>query len=193
MAFVYDHLAVLRNEVLHFVFSVQALNHGNVYTSCAVHFAAADMPDRLGRKIQEHPQTLLPLIEQLLPVNHNQSVDLSLRNQPRPNGCLAKSSRSAENAFVMPGDVLDSFLLEWPKCSLELGFNRCPCKSFVVNLWPNLVRLKKSQCLRQTSTRHGDVLREFLAASDHARFIVSRQPHSLSLVEFRVLKCCKPE
>jgi hypothetical protein len=37
--------------------------------------------------------------------------------------------------------------------------------------------IAKSQCLRQTSTRHGDVLRKFLTASDYARLVVRSQPH----------------
>jgi hypothetical protein len=77
LAFVDDHLAVLSNEVLHFVLSVQALDHGNVNTTCPIHFATTDMADRFGGQVQEHPQTLLPLIEQLLSVDHDQSVNLA--------------------------------------------------------------------------------------------------------------------
>jgi hypothetical protein len=55
------------------------------------------MPDRLGRQIQEHPEALLPLIEQLLPVNDNQSADLAFRDQPRRNGGFAERRRSAED------------------------------------------------------------------------------------------------
>jgi hypothetical protein len=71
------------------------LDDGNVHTSCAVHLAAADMPDRFGRQIQEHPETLLPLIEQLLPVNDDQSVDLPFRNEPRRDGGFPERRRSA--------------------------------------------------------------------------------------------------
>ena len=158
VAFVDDHLAVLSDEVLHFVFSIQALDDGDVYATCPVHFAAADMPDRFGRQIQEHPKALLPLIEQLLPVNHDQSVDLAFRDQPCRNGGLPERRRSAEDAFVVSGDLRDGFLLERPKLTLELRFNRRARVPFVPNFGPDLVRLEKSQRLRQTSTRHGDVL-----------------------------------
>jgi hypothetical protein len=129
MAFVHDHLAVLCNEVLHVVFSIQALNHGNVYASCAVHFAAADMADRLGSKIQEQPEALLPLIEQLLPVNHNQNVDLPLRSQPRRNGCLTEGGRRAEYALVMPGNVATASSWNgrsapWNSASIAVPANR---------------------------------------------------------------------
>jgi len=36
-------------------------------------------------------------------------------------------------------------------------------------------------------------LGEFLAACDHTRLVVRREPHRLSLVELRVLKSCQPE
>ena len=101
VTFIDDHLTVLTHEVLHFVFSVQALDDGDVYAARPIHLATADMPDRFGRQIQEHPKALLPLIEQLLPVNHDQSVDLALRDQPRCNGGLPERRRSAEDAFVV--------------------------------------------------------------------------------------------
>jgi hypothetical protein len=49
VALVDDNLPVLSNEVLHFVLSVQALDHSNVDATGPVHFATTDMPDRLGR------------------------------------------------------------------------------------------------------------------------------------------------
>src|SRR6266403_1769930 len=55
-------------------FRVQALNDGDVHAPGPVRFPTTDMPDRFGRHIQEHPKALLPLIEQLLSVNDDQSV-----------------------------------------------------------------------------------------------------------------------
>jgi hypothetical protein len=193
VTFIDDHLAVLSNEVLHLVFSVEALDDGDVYATRPVHFATADMPDRLGRQIQEHPEALLPLIEQLLPVNDNQSVDLAFRDQPCSNGGLPERRRSAEDPFVVGGDLGDSFLLKRPKLTLELRFNRRARVPFVPNFGPDLVRLEKSQGLRQTSTRHSDMLDKFLAACDYTRLVVRREPHGLSLVKLWVLKCCQPE
>ena len=63
----------------------------------------------------------------------------------------------------------------------------------VASLNADLVRLEKSQRFGQTSARHSNVLGELLAASNHTRFIVRRQPHCLSLVKLWVLKCCQPE
>jgi hypothetical protein len=58
VAFIDDHLAVLSHEVLHLVFSVQALDHRDIYATRPIHLATADMPDRFGRQIQEHPEAL---------------------------------------------------------------------------------------------------------------------------------------
>jgi len=46
----------------------------------------------------------VPLIEQLLPVDQNQRVDLTLRDQPGGDGSLSKSRRRAEDSFVVLGD-----------------------------------------------------------------------------------------
>ena len=93
----------------------------------------------------------------------------------------------------MSGNLRDGFLLERSKLTLELRFNRRARIPFVPNFGPDLVRFKKSQGLRQTSTRHSDMLDKFLAACDYTRLVVRREPHGLSLVELRVLKCCQPE
>src|ERR1039457_7616251 len=79
---------------------------------CLKKIAATDMSDRFGWQIQEHPKALLPLIEQLLPVNDYQSVDLAFRDQPRRNGGLSERCRRAEDTFVVCGDLRDRFLLE---------------------------------------------------------------------------------
>ena len=93
----------------------------------------------------------------------------------------------------MGGDLRDGFLLERPKLTPELGFNRRACVSFVPHFGPNLVCLEKCHALRQASTRHSDVLGKFLAACDHTRLVVRRESHRLSLVELGVLKCRQPE
>jgi len=51
VAFVYDHLAVFRNEVLYFILSIQALNDRNVDAARPFRLPAADMSDRLGGQI----------------------------------------------------------------------------------------------------------------------------------------------
>jgi hypothetical protein len=150
VAFIDDHLAVFRYQILYFILSVQALNDGHVHTPRSVSFATTDMSDRFGGQIQEHSKALLPLIEQMLPVDHHQTIDLAFRDQPRRNGRFPESRRSAEDTFVVGDDFRDSFFLERPKPALELRFNRRPGVSFVPHFWPDLMRFEKGQRLGQT-------------------------------------------
>jgi hypothetical protein len=87
------------------------------------------MSNRLCWQIQEHGKPLLPLIEQLLPVNHNQGIDPSLRDQPRRNRCLAEGSRSTDDAFIMTGNIRDGFPWKgrscpWNSTSIAVPANR---------------------------------------------------------------------
>ncbi|MGA2117161.1 MAG: hypothetical protein ABSH56_20665 [Bryobacteraceae bacterium] len=100
-------------------------------------------------------------------MNDHQSVDLAFGDQPCRNGGLPERRRSAEDAFVVGGDLRDGFLLERPKLTLELRYNRRTRVPFVPNLGPDLVRFEKSQGLGQTSARYSDVLDKFLAARDY--------------------------
>ena len=49
VAFVNDYLAILGNEVLHFILSVEALNDSDVHTPRSIRFPATNMPDGFGR------------------------------------------------------------------------------------------------------------------------------------------------
>ena len=93
----------------------------------------------------------------------------------------------------MPGELLDSLLLAGPKLSLEVHFDRLARVTFIPNFGPDLVRFEKCQRLRQAASRHRDVLGEFLTARDHTRFVISREPHRLSLVELGILKRRQPQ
>ena len=114
VALVDDHMAILGDKVLHFLFPVQALNDCNIHPSSPVRLPATDLPNRFRWQIQEHYQPLMPLIEQLLPVNHNQRIDLAIRDQPGRNGGLSESRWSAKDSFVMLGDLGNGFQLERP-------------------------------------------------------------------------------
>src|SRR5260370_6853431 len=94
-------------------------------------FPPPTCPDRFGRQIQEHPKPLQPLIEQLLPMDHNQSVDLAFRDQPRRNGSFTERRRSAEDAFVVSGDLRDGFLLKRSKLPPHLPTHHRPPSPFL--------------------------------------------------------------
>jgi hypothetical protein len=101
---------------------------------------ATSMPDRFGRSRNILKRFFQ--IEQLLPVNYNQDIDLAFRDQLRRDDGLPESSRSAEDTFIVAGDLRDGFLLKRSKLTLELRFNRCARGPFVKNVGPDLVRLK---------------------------------------------------
>src|SRR5438309_809852 len=105
-------------------------------------------------------------------MNDNQSVDLAFRDQPCRNGGFAERRRSAEDAFIVSGDLRDGFFLKRPKLTLELRFNCRTRVPFVPNFGPDSMRFEKSQGLRQTSTRHSDMLDKFLAACDYTWLVV---------------------
>jgi hypothetical protein len=114
VALVDDHLTILGDKVLYFIFPVEALNDRNIHMSSPVHLPATDLPKRFRWQIQEHCQPLMPLIEQLLPVNQNQRIDLAIRDQPGGNGSLSESRWSAQKALVVLDDLENSLLLERP-------------------------------------------------------------------------------
>ena len=126
-------------------------------------------------------------------MDHNQSVDFSFRDQPGRNGSFAERRRSTEDALIVSGNLRDRFLLKRSKLTLELRINRRARVPFVPDFGPDLVRFKKSQGLRQTSTGHSDMLNKFFAACDYTWLVVRREAHGLSLVKLWVLKCSQPE
>jgi hypothetical protein len=78
------------------------------------------MPYRRCWQIQEHCKSFPPLIEQLLPVDQYQSVDLAFCDKPCGYDRLPKRSRSRENAFIVEADLRNGFLLNRPKLALKL-------------------------------------------------------------------------
>ena len=54
MAFVHDNVPVLGNEVLHFVFSVKALNHSNIDQSGSIRSPTTNPSDRVRRHREKH-------------------------------------------------------------------------------------------------------------------------------------------
>ena len=71
VALINNYLAVLDDKILHLFFAAQALDDRNVHASSPVQLPTANLPDCRRGQVQEHCQPLVPLIEQLLPMNHN--------------------------------------------------------------------------------------------------------------------------
>ena len=108
------------------------------------------------------------------------------------DGRFAEGGRGAEDAFIMPDELARRLPVGRAEAALELHFDRLAR----VPLVPNSGRTRAPRevpCLRQAASRQRDVLGKFLAARDHPRLVIGREPHRLSLVELRVLKRRQPE
>jgi hypothetical protein len=171
MTLIHDHLTVLRHEVLHLIFSIQALDDGDINAPCPVWFPAANMPDRFCWHVQEHAEALDPLIEQLLPVHHHERVDLALRNQPRGYRCLSESCGSTQNPVVVRNDLVDRVFLELPQLSPEFRLNRGARTAFIAHFWLDSVRSEEPQCLSQASSRDCNVQGKVLSARNYTRLV----------------------
>src|SRR5258708_2242055 len=126
-------------------------------------------------------------------MDQNQSIDLTLCDQPCGYGSFPKSRRSAENSFVVDADPSDSLLLAGSKLTIEFRCDRCACEPLVPSFGTDVVRPQKFQYLRQASPRHSNVLREILTTCDDAWLFICRKSHRLRLVQLRILECRQPE
>ena len=116
-------------------------------------------------------------------MNYDQRVDFTFRDQPRPDGRFTERRRGTQYAFVIIGDLSDGVLLEKPELTLKLHLNRCAGVALIPNVGPNLMRGKKRQRLSQAAARQRNVLCEFRSTCNHARLVVCREPHRLSLID----------
>ena len=82
------------------------------------------------------------LVQQLLPMNHDQSVHLSLGNQPSGHGGLSERRWSAQYPFIVLNDLRNSFLLGRAKLSAKLYLNRYAPKTLITNLWCDVMTLQ---------------------------------------------------
>ena len=94
-------MTILADDVVNNALSIEALNHGNVNLPCRVTFATPDLTDLFRRNTTEFAQRLDPLIEQLPAMHDHQCIHLPLGNQIGGHNCLAKGSRSGQNAGLM--------------------------------------------------------------------------------------------
>ena len=53
MTFIHDNVAIVGNDVVHDLFAVQALNHGNVNNAAGTSRSAPDLANRFDRQIQK--------------------------------------------------------------------------------------------------------------------------------------------
>ena len=83
------------------------------------------------------------MIQQLLPMNQNESIYPPRRNEPRGNRRLAKSGRSTDDTFIVNNDLGNGLLLERSQLPTKLGFDPGASIALVSNLSFNQVSLEK--------------------------------------------------
>src|SRR5689334_8295421 len=91
VTFIHNHLPIFDNEIFHFIFPMETLNHRNIDEASPIRFSAADLPDRVRGRPEKHCQSFMPLIEQLLPVDENQCIHLTFCNEPGGNCSFTES------------------------------------------------------------------------------------------------------
>ena len=111
MAFVYDQVAILADEIVNDAFVAQALNHRNVNLPGRLVFAASNLTDLFWREAEKLAQRLNPLVEQLAAMNHDQRVHFALSNQASCYNGFSKRGRSRQNACLVLQQGVGSLLL----------------------------------------------------------------------------------
>jgi hypothetical protein len=103
------------------------------------------------------------LIEQLLPVDDDQSVDFAFRDKPRRNGGLSERGRSAQDAFVIDAEPLyDRLLSLWEK----LAGKDHPMVAITLDKLAALyLKEGKADKAREASARSITIRARFLAVS----------------------------
>jgi hypothetical protein len=111
VALIHNHLAVFGNQVLDLTLALEALDYGNINLSRPVRLTAPDLANGSGRQIQEGCQACAPLIQELLPVDGDECIDLPMCDKPCPHGGFPERERRTDHAEVMGGDLSRHFVL----------------------------------------------------------------------------------
>ena len=123
-------------------------------------------------------------------MDENERVHAALGNEPRSNHGLAKGRRRGEHTCVVLQAARRRGLLFGTQFAAERRRRlSCPPPLVAQNDRTNAERGKRLSDVLETTARQCDVMRVILGARDHTRLLVGGQPHRLSLVELRILKC----
>ena len=101
VAFIHDHVAVVRDAVVHLPVPDQALNHGDVDPAPELLASAAQTTDLAFRNAEKLAQPVAPLLHELLAVNENQGVDAAVGDQPGGDDRLSECGRRGQYAGVV--------------------------------------------------------------------------------------------
>jgi hypothetical protein len=99
MAFIYDQMIVVRNEVRDLATTHEALNQRDIHDTGRLAPATADDPDILRIDVEEGPEAFDPLSEQFSAMNKDERIASPMRDQ---RGC---NNRLAERWGNRPGSL----------------------------------------------------------------------------------------
>src|ERR1035441_5531440 len=142
VALINNDLTVLRNEVFHPCLVLSTLNDGNVYATTTLALPTANLPYRFGWEVEEHFQSCVPLIKQLLTVDQHEGIHFSRCDHPSGQSGLSESGRSAENPVVVFGDHRGGIELRRAQLAREFHVNSVACKPFLTDYRLYAVRFK---------------------------------------------------
>ena len=188
VAFVNNHLAVVRHQRIDFAFSGQRLHHSNVDAASGLGCAALNDADHLPAHAQKGLQALLPLLEQLRAVHQNQGVDAPAGNEIGGHDRLAESRRRAQHPGVIGQQACDRSLLVQAQGSLEADIKDLTLTARIVQRARYAVFQEQRLRSLQTATGQGNVLGIILRAANDAGLVPHRHAHGLRLVELGVLE-----
>src|SRR5262245_52712551 len=133
VAFVDDHVAVIRHDVGDHALADETLHDADIDPPSRSTSASAESTDRLGRYIEERRKALDPLIEQLTSMHQHERVDAALRDEPRGNDGLAKCRRRRQDACLVAQDGIGSGFLFRAQLALKRNLQRAAVVAFVAN------------------------------------------------------------
>src|SRR6266851_1560627 len=192
MALVHDNVPVIPNEVFDGTFSLEALNDRHINHTCSLVFSSAELSDALAGQSQEGRQSFAPLVHQLTTVHENERVDGSLPDHICADNGLSERRWRAQYALVVSKHLSTGVLLFRSKRGVKRHVYMLPCCSFILNLCLYAVVFEDSDHLFEASPRETDVFGETLATGYDSWLAIGRQSHSLSFVEFWILKSSNP-
>ena len=101
MAFIYDYVAVLGDQLVDIVPLDEALDHRDVEGAVVFAMAAADPADLPFIDVEEHGQLRDPLLKQWLAMDQNQGVTCPRSDQVRAEYSLANAGWSNKDSGVV--------------------------------------------------------------------------------------------
>ena len=188
MAFIHNDLSIPFDYRVYRLLMDQALQDGNIDQSSLLLLAGSNLSKRPRRRFEEQLQTIDPLIHQLPRMNKHQSAHSPTSDQPGCNNRLAEGRRGHQNARIMLQYSLRCLALQLGELPMELQVQGTSLNALVIYDHGGSQCFQECKQFSHATARQGDVLGKVFRTTDYPGFTVSRQPHCLCPIEFRIGK-----